>query len=124
MSNTFLSPYGVSALVNRIIPEVEKDSFVQKALKCKTYIISNADLSVFYRIADGALSPLEGPMDSKEFNRVLEEEVIERKGNIFSWTIPIVFSIEKKDDLRKKLNFKKNIKRLQIGRERIGRNKK
>ncbi len=88
-----LSAHGGCGLISRVVPEVERESFVQKALKLKTYTISNADLSIFYRIADGALSPLEGPMDSNEFNRVLDEEVIERDGKKYAWTIPLAFPI-------------------------------
>ncbi len=84
-------------LVNRIIPEVERESFVQKALKQKIYTLSNADISVFYRIADGALSPLDGPMGRDEFNKVLNEEIIEHKGKKYAWTIPIAFAVSKKE---------------------------
>jgi len=79
-TKAILSAHGGCGLINRIVPKVERESFVQKSLKLKTYTISNADLSIFYRIADGALSPLEGPMNSNEFNRVLDEEVIEKRG--------------------------------------------
>ncbi|HDK36229.1 MAG TPA: sulfate adenylyltransferase, partial [Bacteroidetes bacterium] len=61
------------------------------------YIISNSDLSMFYRMADGGLSPLEGPMDSRKFYRVLDEEVIEKNGKKYAWTIPIAFPVSKKD---------------------------
>jgi len=97
MKNIIPSPHGGCGLINRIIPEFERESFVQKAMKSKTYTISDADLSMFYRIADGALSPLEGPMDKKEFYKVLEEEVIERNGKKYVWSIPIAFPISKNE---------------------------
>ncbi|HDZ12568.1 MAG TPA: hypothetical protein ENH53_10140, partial [Bacteroidetes bacterium] len=65
---TILPPaHGGSGLVNRILPELEKDTLPEKLSTLKTYIISNSDLSMFYRMTDGGLSPLEGPMDSRQF---------------------------------------------------------
>lgn len=94
-STVVLPAHGGSALVKRIIPELERTALIERALSLKSYTISNADLSVFYRIADGALSPLEGPMSEAEFNRVLDEEVIERNGEKYAWTIPLAFPIAK-----------------------------
>ncbi len=56
--------------------------------------VSDADLSTLYRIADGGLSPLTGPMVRDEYNRVLEEEVIERDGKLYAWTIPLAFPVD------------------------------
>lgn len=96
MKDTVILPaHGGGTLVNRIVPELERPALIEKALSLKSYTISNADLSVFYRIADGALSPLEGPMNEIEFNRVLEEEVIERQGVKYAWTIPLAFPVAK-----------------------------
>jgi sulfate adenylyltransferase len=62
---------------------------------CTTAIpVSDADLSTLYRIADGGLSPLIGPMVKAEYDRVLEEEVIERNGKKYAWTIPLAFPID------------------------------
>lgn len=55
--------------------------------------LSDADLSSLYRIADGALSPLTGPMTRDEWERVLDEEVIVRNGKKYAWTIPIAFPV-------------------------------
>jgi sulfate adenylyltransferase len=55
--------------------------------------ISDADLSTLYRIADGGLSPLTGPMVKEEYDRVLEEEVIVRDGTKYAWTIPLAFPV-------------------------------
>ena len=80
MSGSILPPHGGGKLVNRTVPESERESLIKETKGMKTYYISDSDLSVFYRMADGALSPLIGPMEEDEFNKVLEEEVIERKG--------------------------------------------
>src|SRR5262245_44890591 len=55
--------------------------------------ISDADLSTLFRIADGGLSPLTGPMVKEEYDRVLEEEVIVRNGKKYAWTIPLAFPV-------------------------------
>lgn len=95
--NVILPAHGGRGIINRMIPEAEKKRFMEKMLKCKVYTISDADLAGFYRIADGTLSPLDGPMVSGDFNRVLEDEILERDGKKYAWTIPIVFPISKKD---------------------------
>ena len=48
--------------------------------------VSAADLSTVYRIGDGTLSPLVGPMDSAMYDRVLEESVIEVDGKEVAMT--------------------------------------
>ena len=95
-------PHGGRGLINRIVNQDELDKKLQDS-NGKSYQISDADLSVFYRMADGALSPLEGPMDSAEFNQVLDEEVISRNGKKYAWTIPLAFAIAKAeaDSLKK-----------------------
>jgi sulfate adenylyltransferase len=59
--------------------------------------VSDADLSTLYRIADGGLSPLVGPMVRAEYDRVLAEEVIERDGKLYAWTIPLAFPVSEAD---------------------------
>jgi len=90
-------PHGGCGLINRFLPDTEKDYILRNRGDFKVYRISEADVSVFYRIADGVLSPLEGPMVSEEFDRVLEEEVIIRSGEKYAWTIPISFPVHRKD---------------------------
>jgi sulfate adenylyltransferase len=63
--------------------------------------ISDADLSTLYRIGDGGLSPLIGPMVKSEYDRVLDEEVIVRGGKKYAWTIPLAFPVS--EELAKKL---------------------
>ena len=91
------APHGGCGLTNRIITESEKGTFLDGLEGINTYKISDADLSVFYRIADGVLSPLEGPMNRDEFDQVLEDEVIVRNGIKYAWTIPIAFPVSKSD---------------------------
>ncbi len=65
------------------------DSFRSEAAKLPQVPVSAADLSTVYRLGDGTLSPLTGPMDSATYNRVLDESVIEVNGTKYAWTIPI-----------------------------------
>jgi sulfate adenylyltransferase len=60
----------------------------------KKVSLSDADLSSLYRIGDGGLSPLTGPMTRDEWDRVLDEEVIVRNGKKYAWTIPIAFPVD------------------------------
>ena len=96
MNGPSLPAHGGSGLVDRTLPEIELDRIVSDSDSKKEYKISDGDLSIFYRIADGTLSPLEGPMKRDEFDRVLDEEVIERNGKLYAWTIPIAFPIQGK----------------------------
>jgi len=97
MGNVIPPPHGGSGLINRILPELERETLFEKLSVLKTYNISNSDLSMFYRMGDGGLSPLEGPMVSEEFYHVLDKEFIERNNHKFAWTIPIAFPIYKND---------------------------
>src|SRR3989442_933407 len=60
----------------------------------KNVPLSDADLSSLYRIGDGGLSPLIGPMTKAETDQVLDEEVIVRNGKKYAWSIPITFPVD------------------------------
>src|SRR5437868_8048050 len=86
---------GLSEPVNRTVPAEEQADFRKRAASLRRVPVSDADLSSLYRIGDGGLSPLTGPMDKATFDRVLAEEVIERDGKLYAWTIPISFPVDK-----------------------------
>ena len=89
-----LPPHGgVPELVCRTVPANEIESFQADAGKLPKVPVSQADLSTVYRIADGTLSPLTGPMNHEVYNRVLDEAVVEHSGRIFAWTIPLAFPV-------------------------------
>src|SRR4030042_2353418 len=81
-------------LINRIVPHKDREGFLEDLQKMRKYYISQGDLSIFHRIADGTLSPLEGPMAREEFYKVLEEEHIERNGEKLAWAVPIAFPVD------------------------------
>ena len=80
---------GLTEPVCRTVSADELDSFRAEAAKLPQVPVSAADLSTVYRLGDGTLSPLTGPMDSATYNRVLDESVIEVNGKKYAWTIPI-----------------------------------
>jgi sulfate adenylyltransferase len=89
-----IAPHGgLSEPVNRNVPAAEADAFRARAAKLPRVAVSDADLSTLYRMGDGGLSPLTGPMDQAAFNRVLNEEVVLHDGKKYAWTIPLAFPV-------------------------------
>jgi sulfate adenylyltransferase len=87
---------GLKEPVDRTVPAQEIADFKRQAAQLKRVPISDADLSSVYRMGDGGLSPLIGPMDRATFQRVLDEEVLLHGGKKYAWTIPIAFPVEQK----------------------------
>src|SRR6266566_9399080 len=85
---------GLTEPVNRIVPTEEQTEFRKRAATLRRVPISDADLSSLYRLGDGGLSPLTGPMDRETAERVLDDEVLLRNGKAYAWTIPISFPVE------------------------------
>lgn len=89
-----IAPHGgLSQPVDRTVPAAESKEFTRQASSYKRVPISDADLSSLYRIGDGGLSPLTGPMDKATFDRVLDGEIIQHNGKAYAWTIPISFPV-------------------------------
>jgi sulfate adenylyltransferase len=87
-----IAPHG-GTLVNQFVPAAEVAEF-KKNVPCTTAIpVSDADLSTLYRIADGGLSPLTGPMTKADYDSVLDYEFIERDGKKLAWTIPLALPV-------------------------------
>lgn len=85
-----VSPHGgLAEPVCRTVPADEVESFSADAAGLPKVPVSSADLSTVYRIADGTLSPLTGPMSKDVYDRVLDESVIENDGKLYAWTIPL-----------------------------------
>jgi sulfate adenylyltransferase len=84
---------GLRQPMDRNVPAEEQAAFVAGLNGKPRLAVSDADLSTLYRLGDGGLSPLTGPMDRETFHRVLDEEVIVREGKKYAWTIPLAFPI-------------------------------
>jgi sulfate adenylyltransferase len=80
---------GLAEPVDRVVPLKERRRFLAESEKLPSLRVSRADLSTVYRLSDGALSPLEGPLDAEAWHRVLDESVVLSRGRRFAWTIPL-----------------------------------
>lgn len=89
-----IAPHGgLSKPVCCTVPDSDIEAFTEAAGQMKQVPLTAADLSTVYRFGDGTLSPLTGPMNEAEFNRVLDECVIENDGQLYAWTIPFSFPV-------------------------------
>lgn len=84
---------GLSEPINCQVPLEHLDEFIKEAKSLDAFPILKEDLPLLYRFGDGVLSPLEGPMNREDFNRVLEEEHLIREGTRYAWTIPLAFRV-------------------------------
>ena len=80
---------GLAEPVDRTVPLSQRTQFRAEAEPLQSVAVSDADVSTVYRFADGALSPLEGPMKADEYDQVLDASVIVRGGKRYAWTIPL-----------------------------------
>lgn len=84
---------GLSAPVDRILPLSERRQLVADAARLPRIVVNDADLSLVYRLGDGTLSPLVGPMDEAEYYSVLDDKFIVRGGTRYAWTIPMAIPV-------------------------------
>ena len=86
-----LSPVhgGLTAPVNRITPDLDPNTWSDYA----SVAVNDVDATTLYRVADGTLSPLTGPMGTDDYASVLERKAIERDGQLWAWTIPIILPV-------------------------------
>jgi sulfate adenylyltransferase len=84
---------GLAAPVDRILPFSRRKALLAEASAMPRIEVTDADLSVVYRIADGTLSPLTGFMDEATFNLVLDEKHIVSGGKRYAWTIPFALPV-------------------------------
>jgi len=80
---------GMDKPVDRVVPLSERADFLKEADSLSSVVVTRADLSTVYRLSDGALSPLDGPMGESIWNRVLDKKNIDVGGREYAWTIPI-----------------------------------
>src|SRR5262245_38521372 len=91
MSDLIAQHGGVSEPIDRNVPAAEAADFRARLASAPQLVVNAADLATLYRIGDGGLSPLTGPMDRETYDRVLDEEVIVKGGKKYAWTIPLSF---------------------------------
>ncbi len=82
---------GLASPVNRIVPREKAD--LAAWAKLATIAVDGTDRTTLYRIADGTLSPLVGPMSSADYRSTLDRAAIERGGKLWAWGIPTVLPV-------------------------------
>lgn len=83
-----ISPvHGGGELVDRIVSELPDVETLPKV------VVNDVDLTSLYRIADGTLSPLTGPMTKDDYDSVLANKFIVRDDKKWAWTIPICLPV-------------------------------
>ena len=55
--------------------------------------VNDNDRTSMYRVADGTLSPLTGPMTEADYRSVLDRGALVRGGKAWAWTIPILLPV-------------------------------
>jgi sulfate adenylyltransferase len=84
---------GLDAPVSRTVPLSRRSQFLTEASTLPRIELSRADVATVYRIADGTLSPLEGPMDEETWHFVLDHDALEFGFRRYAWTAPIAFPV-------------------------------
>jgi sulfate adenylyltransferase len=80
-----------------------RKQFLAEAAEFPKVELTRADLSTVYRIADGTLSPLTGPMDEESWHYVLDHDALDYGYRHWAWTAPI--SLPVADDEAKRLRI-------------------
>jgi sulfate adenylyltransferase len=89
-------PHG-GKLVNREIPEREKERLLEQAGELSTININEGLAKDVENIARGVFSPLEGFLLEEDYHSVLDEK---RLANDLPWTLPIVLDIPNNFEVR------------------------
>ncbi len=84
---------GLAAPIDLVVPLKDRKAFLSEAGELPSIRVTSADVSTVYRLSDGALSPLTGPMQKEAFELALSERVILSEGKRYAWTIPISLPI-------------------------------
>jgi sulfate adenylyltransferase len=88
-----LSPVhgGLATPVDRLATQAQADQGGWNVLP--RLDVNEIDRTTLYRIADGTLSPITGPMNEADTRSTLQRAAIERDGKLWAWGIPIVLPI-------------------------------
>jgi sulfate adenylyltransferase len=91
---------GLTAPVDRFLTFRQKKALLAEAAGLPRIAVTDADLSVVYRIADGTLSPIIGFMGEKTYNAVLDEKHVVLDGKRYAWTIPFSLPVTEEEAAR------------------------
>src|SRR6266446_1686128 len=84
---------GLEVPVSRTVPLSRQKQFLAEAAELPRIEVNRADVSTVYRIADGTLSPLTGPMDEETWHYVLDHDALDYGFRHYAWTAPISFPV-------------------------------
>src|SRR5690606_37253949 len=90
MARELIAPHG-GILINRIIPENQRDAMLTRAEKAPKVELSAVSLSDVMLIAMGVVSPLKGFMGQADYRRVVHDMHLETGE---PWTIPITLPVD------------------------------
>jgi len=82
---------GLAEPVDRIVTPDDAELELWRSLRVVE--VSEIDRTTLYRIADGTLSPLTGPMGQADYESVLARAAILRDGKAWAWGIPVVLPV-------------------------------
>ena len=80
---------GLDVPVDRMLKLSERKALLGEAADMPKIRVTDADLATVYRLGDGTLSPLTGPMTKEQFDLALDERVVISNGKKYAWTIPL-----------------------------------
>jgi len=84
---------GLDVPVDRMLKLSRRKALLAEAADMPKIRVTDADLATVYRLGDGTLSPLTGPMTKEQFELVLDERVVISNGKKYAWTIPLSLPI-------------------------------
>jgi sulfate adenylyltransferase len=84
---------GLAEPVDRVVRLKDRKRFLAEAEGLPSMRVTRADLSTVHRLADGTLSPLEGPMGAEAWHRALEEKRVLVEGRPYAWGIPLALPL-------------------------------
>jgi sulfate adenylyltransferase len=91
-----IAPHGGS-LVDLLVPQSERDAMRREAQNHPKLVVSERELSDLEMLAIGALSPLRGFVDERDYRSILETMHLT---NGLPWTIPVTLSAGE-DDIKR-----------------------
>ncbi|UCD29474.1 MAG: sulfate adenylyltransferase [Planctomycetota bacterium] len=109
---------GLRAPINRTVPPQREAEFKKEIESLTALPVSDADLSSVYRLGDGGLSPLTGPMVKEVYDKVLDDVCIENDGKKYAWAIPISLPVTK--DLTSSLKVGRRVRLVDSQGNNVG----
>jgi sulfate adenylyltransferase len=98
-----IKPHG-GTLVNLMVDSKQREKLLQEAKSMQQIIVDEYDIADLEMLSTGALSPLTGFMNSKDYNNVVDNI---RLSDGTVWPVPIVLAVQ--DEIAEKLTVNSDI---------------